>query len=153
MNKAQIITKIESAWQDLQSSFANLSADQMNEANAAGDWSVKDTLAHVTTWEEECLKFLPVILQGGRPARYKDLYGGIDAFNALMTEKKRKDSQTDILENLESVHQRLMDYLESVPEEHFSHETRFRRRLRLDTYSHYPHHSRLIRSWRGNAAY
>ncbi|MBP1636454.1 MAG: hypothetical protein H6Q10_3028, partial [Acidobacteria bacterium] len=27
-------------------------------------------------------------------------------------------------------------------------DTRFRRRLRADTYGHYPHHTRAIRSWR-----
>jgi hypothetical protein len=35
-----------------------------------GEWSVKDILAHVTTWEEEALKYLPLILTGGRPPRY-----------------------------------------------------------------------------------
>ena len=31
-------------------------------------------------------------------------------------------------------------------------ETRFRRRLRLDTYSHYPKHARAIREWRERSA-
>ena len=43
---------------------------------------------------------------------------------------------------------RLIDYLHSVPEEHFTRETPFRHRLRLDTYSHYPLHARAIREWR-----
>jgi hypothetical protein len=30
----------------------------------------------------------------------------------------------------------------------FTRETRFRRRLRLDTYGHYPTHARAIRAWR-----
>jgi hypothetical protein len=36
----------------------------------------------------------------------------------------------------------------SVPEELFTRETRFRRRLRFDTYGHYPIHARAIRQWR-----
>jgi len=148
MNKTQLITKIEHAWEDLKSSYANLSDVQMSEPGVIGNWSVKDTLAHVTTWEEECLKYLPFILQGGKPPRYKDLYGGIDAFNAKTTLHKREVSLTDILEHSEKVHQLMLNYLDGIPEEQFSHETRFRRRLRLDTYSHYPHHARLIRAWR-----
>jgi hypothetical protein len=35
-----------------------------------------------------------------------------------------------------------------VPEEQFARETRFRRRLRLDTYRHYLEHARAIREWR-----
>lgn len=30
----------------------------------------------------------------------------------------------------------------------YARETRFRRRLRLDTYGHYPIHTRAIRAWR-----
>ena len=145
---AQLIAKIEHAWEDLKSSYAGLSDAQMSESDVIGNWSVKDTLAHVTTWEEECLKYLPLILQGGKPPRYKDLYGGIDVFNAKTTLQKRGGSLTDILEHLGKVHQQMLNYLDRIPEEQFSHETRFRRRLRLDTYSHYPHHARLIRAWR-----
>jgi len=34
------------------------------------------------------------------------------------------------------------------PEELLTMETRFRRRLRLDAYGHYPKHARAIRVWR-----
>lgn len=120
----------------------------MTEPGVTGDWSVKDILAHVTTWEEEALKYLPLILQGGRPPRYSVKYGGIDAFNAQMTERKRGLPLSEVLRQLEETHQRLIDYVKSAPEEEFTRETRFRHRLRLDTYSHYPLHTRMIREWR-----
>jgi hypothetical protein len=75
-------------------------------------------------------------------------YGGIDAFNALMTEKWRKLSIADVLREHVDVHRRLREYVMSVPEELFARETRFRRRLRLDTYGHYPKHAKAIRAWR-----
>jgi hypothetical protein len=113
-----------------------------------GDWSVKDIIAHVTWWEEEALKHLPHIAQGGRPPRYSEMYGGIDAFNAQMTELKRDLSLFEVLRQLDETHGRLIDYIQSTPEEQFAQETRFRRRLRLDTYSHYPIHTRAIWEWR-----
>ena len=120
---------------------------RLAEPGVLDDWSVKDVLAHVTTWEEEALRYLPVIIKGERPPRYIQ-YGGIDAFNAQMTEQKRDLALSDVLRQLDETHRRLIDYLQSVPEEHFTRETRFRRRLRLDTYSHYPLHARAIREWR-----
>ena len=111
------------------------------------NWSVKDILAHVTTWEEEALKYLPLILTGGNPPRYTR-YGGIDAFNAQTAEQKREMALSDVLRQLDETHSRLIDYLQSVPQEHFTRETRFRHRLRLDTYSHYPLHARAIQEWR-----
>jgi hypothetical protein len=38
--------------------------------------------------------------------------------------------------------------IQSVPEDQVTRETRFRRRLRLDTYHHYPQHAEAIRQWR-----
>jgi hypothetical protein len=102
----------------------------------------------MTTWEEEALKHLPVIIKEGRPPRYSTQYGGIDAFNALMAERKHDLSLADVLQQQEETHRRLIDYLQSVPEEQFTRETRFRHRLRLDTYSHYPKHAKAIREWR-----
>jgi hypothetical protein len=109
-------------------------------------------IAHVTWWEEEALKHLPLIITGGRPPRYARQYGGIDAFNAQMTEQTRGLSLSDVLRQLEETHRRLIAYVHSVPEEPFTRETRFRRRLRLDTYSHYPKHAQAIRAWRERSA-
>jgi hypothetical protein len=147
MNKEKLLIKLEQAWVLFTESYAGLSAEQLVEPGVTGDWSVKDILAHVSWWEEEALKYLPLILQGKRPARYADLYGGIDAFNAQMTELKRGLSLGEVLEQLEETHARLIEYIQAVPEEQFASETRFRRRLRLDTYSHYPIHTAAICDW------
>jgi hypothetical protein len=109
---------------------------------------VKDVLAHVTTWEVEALKYLPLVLAGGSPPRYSTQYGGIDAFNALITEQKRGLSVPDIRGQLDETHRRLLDFIQSAPEEQFTRETRFRHRLRLETYSHYKLHASMIRDWR-----
>jgi len=89
-----------------------------------------------------------LILEGGRPPRYSVTYGGIDAFNALMTEQKRDLSLADVRGQFEVTHRRLVAYLQGVPPEQLAGDTRFRRRLRLDTYGHYPIHTREIRDWR-----
>ena len=39
----------------------------MLEPGVTGAWSVKDILAHVTTWEGEALKHLPLVLRGEKP--------------------------------------------------------------------------------------
>jgi hypothetical protein len=147
MKKYQLLERLEKAWATLQESYTGLSDPQLMEPVVVGEWSVKDILAHVTTWEEEALKYLPLILTGGRPPRYIQ-YGGIDAFNAKMAEQNRDMELSDVLRQLDETHHRLLDYLQSVPEEHFTRETPFRHRLRLDTYSHYRLHARAIWEWR-----
>ncbi len=148
MNKQKLLGQIDRAWNSFQASYAGLSPAEMQAPDAAGSWSVKDILAHVTTWEEEALKNLPLILEGKRTARYKDQYGGIDAFNEQMTERKRGLSLAEVLEQLETTHRRLLEYIVEAPDAEFVTETRFRRRIRWDTYSHYPHHEKAILEWR-----
>jgi hypothetical protein len=148
VNRQQLLKKLDQAWAELKQSYAGLSDAQLAEPGVVGDWSVKDILAHVTWWEEEALKHLPLIVKEGRPPRYSTQYGGIDAFNALMTERKQDLSLADVLQQQEETHRRLIGYLQSVSEEQFTQATRFRHRLRLDTYSHYPQHAKAIREWR-----
>jgi hypothetical protein len=152
MKKEQLLAKLERAWTGLQASYAGLTDAQLTQPGATGDWSVKDIIVHVTAWEQEALKYLPVILEGGRPPRYSVTYGGIDAFNAKTTAGKHAMSLADVLREMEETHGQLVAYVEGAPEEQLLRETRFRRRLRLDTYSHYAEHEKAIRAWRERGA-
>ena len=148
MTGQELLRRIERAWADLKASYTGLSAEQLTEPGVTEGWSVRDILAHVTTWEEEALKYLPLILEGGTPPRYSVTYGGIDAFNAAMTAQKARWSLPEVLARLDDVHRRLVALVQAAPEAELVRDTRFRRRLRLDTYSHYPKHAEAIRTWR-----
>jgi DinB superfamily len=142
------LQRLDRAWVAFNHSYAGLSDVQLLEPGVTGAWSVRDILAHVTTWEEEALRHLPLILAGGTPPRYSVQYGGIDAFNARMTEAKRNLSLSEVRTQLENVHRRLIEFIQAVPADQIIGDTRFRRRLRLDTYGHYPLHAEAIRQWR-----
>jgi hypothetical protein len=148
MKRSQLLQKLDRTWADFTAAYAGLPDSQLMEPGVVGDWSVKDILGHVTVWEEEALKYLPLILSGGKPPRYSVTYGGLDAFNAQMTEQKRGLSLAEVLRQLDETHRRLLDYVSQAPEEAIKSETPFRHRLRLDTYSHYPIHTKMIREWR-----
>ena len=90
--------------------YAGLPASVLLEPGVTKAWSVKDIVAHVTTWEEEALKHLPAVLEGRKPPRYSVIYGGIDAFNALMTTKKANLSLATVLEQQEQVHRRVGEH-------------------------------------------
>ena len=148
MDRSQLVKRLDQAWEALKASYAGLSDSELMEPGVTGAWSVRDIIAHVTWWEEEALTHLPLILAGGKPPRYSVTYGGIDAFNAQMMEQKRTLSLAEVLRQRDDAHRRLIDFVHSVPEDQFTGETRFRRRLRLDTYSHYLEHAEPIRKWR-----
>jgi hypothetical protein len=148
LTRAQLLHRLDSAWTAFKASYAGLSEARLLEPGVSGTWSVRDILAHVTTWEEEALKHLPSILEGRRPPRYSVSYGGIDAFNARTTQEKAELSLPDVLRQLDETHQRIIELVRRAPETLLTRETRFRRRLRLDTFSHYPKHMVTIQRWR-----
>ena len=152
MTRTALLQRIDRAWTAFTASYAGLPESDMVQPGVTKGWSVRDIITHVTTWEEEALAHLPAVLEGRRPPRYSTTYGGIDAFNALMTAKKKDLPLAEILRQQTSVHRRLVRLVERAPEAHIVGDTRFRRRLRLDTYGHYPGHTRAIAAWRLAAA-
>jgi hypothetical protein len=150
MDRSQLLKRLDEGWNTLQEAYAGLSDPEMMEPGVNGAWSIKDIIAHVTSWETEALKNLPLILAGKKPPLYSITYGGIDSFNAQTMEQKRLLSLDEVLRQRDETHRQLIDFIQRVSEEQFIRETRFRHRLRLDTYSHYPKHTGMILKWRDN---
>jgi hypothetical protein len=148
IERERLLRRLDAAWRAFQDSYAGLADAELLEPGVTGAWSVRDIIAHVTWWEEEALKHLPLIITGGTPPRYSATYGGIDAFNAWMTEQRKGLSLGDVLRQHGEVHCRLVTFIKQAPADEVTGETRFRRRLRLDTYGHYPKHARAIAAWR-----
>jgi DinB superfamily len=144
----RMLSQLDSAWQEFHASYAGLTDEQMLIPGVCGEWSVRDLIAHVTWWDAEALKHLPLVLEGGRPTRYSVTYGGIDAFNALMTERKADLTLDEVRQEAVETHQRLVAYIVGESAERILAEPRFRKRLRLDTFGHYPIHTAQIIAWR-----
>ena len=147
MNRERLIRRVDLGWKGFAAACQGLPADALLEPGVVGEWSVKDLMAHVATWELESLSALPVIAQGGRTPRYSR-YGGIDGFNMLKWREFQAWSIDDLHARLVQAHREVLAFLDEVEEHLFNQETRFRRRLRWDTYGHYPEHTRQVLEWR-----
>ena len=145
--RQRLLARLDASWRAFKDSYAGLPEALMLKPGVTEAWSVRDVIAHVTTWEEEALAHLPTLLRGARPPRYSVTHGGIDAFNALTTERKSALSLPEVLRQQHDVHRRLVTLVEGVPEDQLGGDTRFSRRLRLDTYGHYAIHAAAIRAW------
>jgi hypothetical protein len=152
MIRSELLQSLNMRWQELLASYGGLPDAALTEPGVTGSWSIKDIIAHVSVWEEEALTHLPVVLAGKRPPRYSVTHGGINAFNALMTGRNRDLPLAEVLRRRDDTHNRLIEFVQRVPESECISDTRFRRRLRLDTYGHYAVHSRAIRKWRDQRA-
>jgi hypothetical protein len=69
-----------------------------------------------------------------------------------MTERNRSLTLADVRRRRDATHRRLVELVGGAPEAECAGDTRFRRRLRLDTYGHYAVHTRAITRWRAASA-
>lgn len=144
----RVLDQLAAAWTDFHASYAGLDDAALLVPGVCGEWSVRDLIAHVTWWDQESIDHLPITLASGRLPRYSQQYGGIDAFNALKTREKASLSLDEVRAEADATHQRLLDCILGLDPVEWAANNRFRHRLKLDTWSHYPIHAADIRAWR-----
>jgi hypothetical protein len=148
VSRGPTIERLEREWRALLDVVIEVPEQQLTALGAVGEWSVRDVLTHISTWENEFLKALPIILAGERLPHYSTLYGGIMAFNAREQERARALSLSEVREALAETHGRLLAMLSELPPLTARVEARMRRRLRQDTTQHYREHAAQIRAWK-----
>ena len=107
----RLLHTIERRFEAFKASYRDLESEQLLVPGVTGEWSIRDLIAHVTWWEEEALKHVPTVLAGGRPERYSTAYGGIDAFNALMTRQRAHLTLAEVQAQQTRVHRELVQAL------------------------------------------
>ena len=85
---AQLVARLDSDWQAFLDSFEGLPESALSEPGVVGPWSIRDVMGHVTTWEQEALDKLPIVLAHERGPGYSS-YGGNKAFNAQKVAENR----------------------------------------------------------------
>jgi len=74
MNKFEILGEISKANEELEEFLATLSEEEMADPGPGGDWSVKDTLAHIAAWMNLAAGWLERTLNGEPVTRYMPGY-------------------------------------------------------------------------------
>ena len=138
-----LLKRLDKEWLGLLQSLRGLSDEAMSQPGLVGEWSGKDLLGHIETWEDEAIEAMGEVMRGNRPSGYRK-HGGIDVFNARESAKKARLSLGEARGRLTDSHRRLVEVVAGMPGEHWGRENPVRRRLRLDTYGHYRLHSRQV---------
>jgi hypothetical protein len=86
-----------------------------------GEWSAKDLVGHLTTWEEIALTSLEEWRGGERPA-IEDTFAlaGTDGLNADEVARKSVASAPELLRQFDEVHQRLAETLRGITVEEWA---------------------------------
>lgn len=116
--KGQVISELIEARRRILEVASSLSPAQQDEV-FLGAWSIVDLLAHLVGWDFANLEAAQAILAGKVPAFYAHHDRDWRTFNARLVAEHKKDDFALLLASMEDSHQKLIDFLETVPAEEF----------------------------------
>jgi len=101
-----------------------------------GEWSLKDIVGHVASWEAEVVSALRELREGRKPALLKFDIANLDEWNSDHVERKRDLNFWSVLEQLRGGRQRLLEELAQVSDEVLVSDDSNEHRLGLSVIDH-----------------
>ncbi len=145
----ELLGELEKARSELRASYRGLSDEQMTRLEAVGEWSVKDVLSHVASWDEVMLPDLARIARGETPALASiDLErANYDAANAAVMSQRRDRPLERVLRDLDTDRADVIAAVGRLPDSALA-EGQFGRLLLQITAAHDLEHAAGIFDWR-----
>lgn len=89
---------------------------EWGRGGVCGVWSVKDIIAHLTSFEHTLVEVLNGFLDGG-PTPYLDEYRTNEKFNDAQVAKRKAKSPAEVLQEYQDTHAKTMDLAACIPPE------------------------------------
>ncbi len=119
LSKAQLLTKIQKGWDELNRFLASLSDEQKTQPTDAAGWTVKDHMIHMAVWESGVVALLN---KQDRVAKM-----GVDAetwasddddkINAVIQKRHQADSLETVEQQRHIIHNQLIQKIKSMSDE------------------------------------
>lgn len=95
-------------------------SDEQRDQVFLGIWSIKDLLAHLIGWDHTNVDAIISVLRGQVPAFYEHHDRDWQTYNAMLVKKYGKASFQDLLAALKDSHERLIEFVKTIPPESFT---------------------------------
>ena len=154
MDKSRLLNYIRIGNSNIEQIFAALNDAQLSQPGAEGEWSVKDTIAHIAYWQQREADFLNNARGGGSDRHYDPDYN-VDAINAWIHVNSRGLSAHDIMAEYRKSYQELIDEIGRLSQSDLDEMTKYPwtendtlwNTLAEETYKHVAEHLKPIRAW------
>jgi hypothetical protein len=156
-NKAELLNRNRSERELLEEILLNLNAGEMTAPELEGGWSVKDTLAHITAWEQEMIGWLRAAQRGETPERPPFGLGEqvVDQINAGFYQANRDKPLEQVLDESSQSYREALEIVEQAPKADLFDPKRFQWLegeafwpiVAANTCWHYEEHRLAIEQW------
>lgn len=149
----QFLDTVREAWAEWEALLARVAPARLDEPGVAGDWSVKDIVAHVAWYEREMVGL----------ARQRSLAGAsplweieTDRRNTLLRDEQRGRAPDAVLAEAREIHAQAVAALATLADEDLADPGRFAgmpadwvpwRVIAGNTHEHYRAHAPALRAW------
>lgn len=137
--KEQVIAAIDDSWRELRRSLSRVRSADMAVPGVCGDWTIKDIVGHITTWESE---LVDAITTGSNLPS-----SNISQFNHEAAAEKARLTVREVMARMEETHRVLRDLLRRQPSSKFEPGDGVRYQIDEASILHYEEHTAQIRSW------
>ena len=145
-DKEQILASVDESRRKLLAAIEGLTDEQMVKP-VVGDWSVKDLMAHVASYEEWGLPDIERAGRGDAPALAAFDLKRVDEYNAMIMSLRRHFSLDQARRELGICRQSLLEAVKRLPDSALA-EGQFARGLLQICAFHDTEHTEDIQNWR-----
>lgn len=145
-DREQVYSQLEEARQELLAAIDGLKPEQMT-VPMLEDWSVKDVLAHVASWEEFALPDLRRAAKGHIPALASFREAEVDDWNRALMSLRRNFPLDQVMSELKEYREATIAALDALPDERLA-QGQFARIMADITVQHDRDHAQDIAKWR-----
>jgi len=147
MTKTELVEQIKAERERLENTLANFNPEQMTQPGVMGEWSIKDILGHIATWESRLVTILYSIERGVAPKMFHTP-AEVDKLNAQSFAEQRDRPLDRVLSDFQAVHAQLLKRLDTLKERDLADPNRFKwmegepleKMVASDTFEHYAEH-------------
>lgn len=144
--KARALADLAAAHADFKETVSGIPDDKLTTV-MLGEWSVKDVIAHISSWDELASLDLRRIARGHVPTLAAFREADVDEWNGFFMRGRKLFPAPQVYHELEERYEMIVEALETVPDAMFQQGGMVTNFLAISIH-HYQDHAGHIREWR-----
>jgi hypothetical protein len=116
--RAELMAELDREWASIERICFSLTEADMVAQPAAGEWSIKDSLVHLSAWEKYLLDRLSYVMTGMKPLYpVMTTWDDVHRFNAQVYEENKDRPLTSVVIEFRSLYRGVMTVLDALSDE------------------------------------